>query len=157
MRAAWWFRAASVMLLLFAAGHTYGFLKFRPSSADGLAVWNSMNQVHFQLGSTLHTYGEFYLGFGLFITAFYLFVAWLAWSMGSMARRSSVETVGLAFGMLLLQLLSLGLALRYFGAGPAVLSAAASLCLLFGILSARRSIAPAGADVQAPSLVRLDG
>ena len=149
MRATRWFRASAVLLLLFAAGHTYGFLAFRPPSAEGLAVWHSMNEVRFAMGHSTFSYGGFYVGFGLFITAFYLFTAWLAWWMGSMARRSSGDAEGLAWGMLVLELISLSLALKYFGAGPAVLSAAAVFCLAFGIVSVRKATAGAYASAVA--------
>jgi hypothetical protein len=82
MRAALWFRATAIALLLMAAGHTYGFLGFRPPTAEGLAVWTSMNQVRFAVGHSTYSYGGFYVGFGLFISAFYLFTAWLAWVVG---------------------------------------------------------------------------
>jgi len=43
MKAVTLYRIASVLLVLFAAGHTFGFLKFKPSSAEGLAVRDAMN------------------------------------------------------------------------------------------------------------------
>ena len=79
MRPIVWFRVTAVLFLLFAAGHTFGFLTFRPPSVEGQNVWTAMNNVRFTLGSSTYSYGNFYLGFGLIITAFQLFVAWLSW------------------------------------------------------------------------------
>jgi hypothetical protein len=36
------FRIASVVFLLFALGHTVGFLSFKPPTAEGLAVRTAM-------------------------------------------------------------------------------------------------------------------
>lgn len=47
MKASTWFRIAFVVMLLFAAGHTFGFLTFRASTADGQAVRAAMDTVHF--------------------------------------------------------------------------------------------------------------
>lgn len=38
MKPAVWFRVSAVVLLLFAIGHTVGFLSFRPPTADGQGV-----------------------------------------------------------------------------------------------------------------------
>ena len=141
MRAAQWFRAAALILLLFAIGHTYGFLSFRPASEEGLAVWNSMNKVRFAVGHGTASYGEFYVGFGMFITAFYLFCSWLAWTIASMARRANPETKRLATGLALLQFVGLGLALWYeFGPPPTFMSLATIVCLIFGIRALARSV-----------------
>lgn len=39
MRSIWLYRTAAVLFVPFAAGHTFGFLSFRPPDAAGLAVW----------------------------------------------------------------------------------------------------------------------
>jgi len=46
-----------VLFVLFAAGHTFGFLNFKPPTAEGLAVRDAMNNLHF--GADL-SYGAFY-------------------------------------------------------------------------------------------------
>ena len=73
-----WFRISAVLLLLFAAGHTFGFLTFRAPTPAGQAVFSSMNDVHFSVDRQTFSYGDFYLGFGLSISVFQLFEAWLA-------------------------------------------------------------------------------
>ena len=47
------YRIAAVVLLLFAAGHTFGFLSFRPKSAEGLAVYNAMHSVPFDFNGAV--------------------------------------------------------------------------------------------------------
>jgi hypothetical protein len=136
MRAVLWFRVVAIILLLFAVGHTYGFLAFRPPTAEGRAVWDAMNNVHFSVGRSTFSYGGFYKGFGLSISAFQLFSAWLAWTLGSMARRGIPGVRAIAWGLFFLQVVGLVLSVRYFAIVPAVLSAIAALC----IFQAARSI-----------------
>ena len=138
MRATVWFRIAAVLMLLFAAGHTFGFLSFRPPTADGLAVWEAMQRVHFSVGHSAFSYAGFYVGFGLFISAFGLFGAWLAWVLGSMARRGVMEARTIAWGMFGLECVCLGLAVKYFAALPAVLSGFTAACFLMGAIGVRR-------------------
>lgn len=49
MNATLLYRIASVLLLLFAVGHTIGFLNFKPPTPEGVAVRDAMNNVHFQV------------------------------------------------------------------------------------------------------------
>ena len=143
MRPALWFRIAAVLLLLFAVGHTIGFLTFRPSAPEGRKVWDAMNSVHFLERSATLSYGGFYKGFGLSITLSQLFVAWLAWRLAAMAQRGIEDARSIAWGLVVLQLAGIGLALRYFSAPPAALSVLTSTCLLLGAISMRRpSAAP---------------
>jgi hypothetical protein len=40
------YRTASVVFLLFAAGHTFGFLSFTPPTAEGIAVRDDRRSTH---------------------------------------------------------------------------------------------------------------
>jgi hypothetical protein len=135
VKPALWFRIAAVLMLLFAVGHTIGFLTFHPSSVEGQNVWRAMNTVRFTEGSSTFSYGDFYIGFGLFISAFQLFAAWLVWTLGSMAQRGTSGVRSIAWAMAIVQLTSLTLSLRYFAAGPAILSALTAACVIVAALS----------------------
>ncbi len=140
------YRIASVVLALFAAGHTYGFLKFTPPTAEALAVRDAMNQVHFQVKGAAFSYGGFYLGFGFFVTAYLLFSAVFAWQLGSISERESRTAASLSWSLFATQLVSLALSLIYFATPPAVLSALAAGCLAWGAFqhhTTRSSFAPA--------------
>src|ERR1700722_3077992 len=76
------YRIAAFVFVLFALGHTYGFLSLRAPSAEGRAVYDLMNNVHFQLG-----------GFGLSNTVSMVFWAFLSWHLGELAR-SAPGTIG---------------------------------------------------------------
>jgi len=84
MKATLLYRIASVLFVLFAAGHTFGFLSFKPPTAEGLAVRDAMNNVHF--GANL-SYGGFFVGFGLYVSLYLLFSACVAWHLGGLAGR----------------------------------------------------------------------
>ena len=123
------YRIASVLLVLFAAGHTLGFLKFKPPTPEALAVRDAMHNVHFQVGSTSFSYEGFYRGFGLFISAELLFSAYLAWYLGSLAARSPQSIGHLGWAFFALQLASLTLSLIYFFPVAAVFSALVAVCV----------------------------
>jgi hypothetical protein len=149
MRPVLWFRISAVIFLLFAAGHTFGFLTFRPTSAEGQAVWSAMNNVHFVEGGATFSYGNFYLALGLLATFFDLFLAWMAWRLASMARRGISDTSAIAWSMCVLQAIGIVLSVRYIGIPPAVFSVVAAGCLAMGALSFRRQARLAGSEVSA--------
>jgi hypothetical protein len=93
------YRIAAVLFLLFAVGHTLGFLSFKPPTAEALAVRDAMNTVHFEVGRTSFSYGGFYVGFGLNATVYLIFSAFLAWHLGNIAgaRPAAIGTLGWIF------------------------------------------------------------
>ena len=129
MNATLLYRIAAVLLLLFAAGHTLGFLGFKPPSPEGLAVRDAMNNVVFQFKGSGYTYGNFYRGFGLTVTAYLLFSAYLAWHLGTLAA-SQPQAIGiLGWAFAAVQLACLVLSVMYFFPVPALFSGAVVLCL----------------------------
>jgi hypothetical protein len=139
------YRVASVLLVLFALGHTIGFLKFKPASAEALAVRDAMTEVHFQIRGADLSYGGFYLGFGLFVTAYLLFSALLAWQLGNLAERYSQAISPIAWSLFAVQLANLALACIYFAGPPVVFSILVSACAGWGALRlylANRNAAP---------------
>lgn len=123
------YRIASVLLILFAAGHTIGFLKFKPPTAEGLAVHDAMNNVHFQVRGKGYSYGGFYVGFGLFNSVYLLFSALLAWHLGSLAARNPQAIGVMGWGLCLVMVASLVLCWAYFNAVAVAFSAALAACL----------------------------
>jgi hypothetical protein len=141
MKSTWLYRIAAILLILFATAHTFGFLKFVPPTPQGRAVLDGMNTVSLQPGS-VYTFGGFYRGFGLFVTAYLLFSAYVAWYLGSLARRLSVATAptagipptgvptpagSLPWVFFSLQLVSLAITWKYFPPPPIISSALVAL------------------------------
>jgi hypothetical protein len=129
MKATWLYRIAAVLFVLFAAGHTFGFLTFKPPSAEGQAVMEAMNRVHFQFGSASLTYGGFYVGFGLYVTVYLLLSAFLAWYLSAVARKAPAVIGGLGWVFFGVQVMGLGLSWVYFSGPPVVLSVMVAVCL----------------------------
>jgi hypothetical protein len=129
MNATLFYRIAAVLFVLFAAGHTFGFLKFKPPTPEGIAVRDSMKNVHFHVGSQDYSYGGFYDGFGLYISAYMLFSAFLAWQLGSIAAASPHAVGAIGWAFFVLQVIGLGLSIVYFAPVTAILSGIVALCL----------------------------
>lgn len=129
MNATLFYRIAAVLFVLFAAGHTFGFLKFTPPTPEGIAVRDSMKNVHFHVGSRDYSYGGFYDGFGLYISAYMLFSAFLAWQLGRIAAASPHAVGAIGWSFFVLQVIGLGLSIVYFAPVTAILSGIVALCL----------------------------
>lgn len=122
------YRIAAVLFVLFATGHTVGFLKFKPANPEGIAVRDSMDHVRLQVGSGKLTYGNFYRGFGLFCTLYLAFAAYLAWHLGSMAQSNPQAIGSLGWTFFAVQIVSIVLSWIYFLPPPVILSALAAIC-----------------------------
>jgi len=149
MKATLLFRIAAVLLLLFATAHTIGFLRFTPSTPEGVAVRDAMDTVHFQVRSHTYSYGNFYRGFGLFVTAYLLFSAFLAWQLGSLAVKYPQAVRPSAWMLCMVQIASLILSAIYFSGAPVMSSALVALCLGWAALKTR------AAGVETPALKRV--
>jgi len=139
MNATLLYRVAAFILVLFAAGHTFGFLSFRPPSAEGIAVFDSMTRVHFAVDGGTYTYAGFYSGFGLMVTAYMLFSAILAWHLGAAARRRPRTVVALAWSFAAVQFACFVLSARYFFLVPILFSAAVVVLLVWAAWLVRKA------------------
>jgi hypothetical protein len=116
------YRIVAVVLVLFTAGHTFGFLSFRPPTAEGVAVHAAMDNVRFVLDGGSYSYGGFYRGFGLMVTAYMLFSAFLAWHLGNASSLRSRSVATLAWVFAALQIVCCLLGCLYFFLVPIVFS-----------------------------------
>jgi hypothetical protein len=123
------YRIAAVVFLLFALGHTIGFLTLRPPSPDGRAVYEAMNSVRFVLRGRSYSYGEFYRGFGLSCTVSMLFSAFVSWYLGGLASSAPGAMGALGWVFFAAQLPGLVLSFLYFGVPPMVLSSLVAVIL----------------------------
>ena len=141
-----WFRISAVILLLFAVGHTFGFLTFKPPTEQGMAVREAMTNVHFQVGGKIFSYGGFYRGFGISATIGMLFEGFICWFLGGLARRSPKEVAPIGWALVVQQIAGMVLALMYFGVPPTIFSAVLTVCFVAAtILAAKNSKTAANA------------
>ena len=138
MRASMFFRIASVLLLLFAAGHTFGFRQNNPEwGAD--AVLGLMRSVHFDAQGFTRTYWDFFNAFGLFFSVFLLFAAVLAWLLGGLPAETSARVRSIAWALAICFVAVTALSWRYTFTIPIVFSTVITLCLILAAwLSAKR-------------------
>ena len=87
MKASILYRAASVLLVLFAMGHTLGFTQTDPEWGVG-PLLASMQSTHFAVQGLTRTYWDFFVGAGITVGVLYVFAAVLAWQLGALPRET---------------------------------------------------------------------
>ena len=129
MKAPILYRIASVLLLLFAAGHTFGFRQNVPEwGAD--AVLALMRSVHFDAQGFTRTYWDFFSAFGLFFSVFLLFAAVLAWLLGGLPAETLARVRTIAWAFAICFVLITALTWRYAFTTPLVFSILITVCLI---------------------------
>jgi hypothetical protein len=132
------YRIAAVLYALFAAAHTAGFLRFVPPTAESVAVRDAMFNTHFALHGGTFSYGGFYNGFGLSVSVYLLFAAFLAWHLGALAKRDPAAIGALGFVFCAMQVAQLVICIVYFFVPPIVFSAVIALLLALAAWGVRR-------------------
>lgn len=129
MKASLLYRIGSVLLILFALGHTLGFRRVDPRwGVDSIIA--ALRSTHFDVQGLNRTYWDFYVGFGLFVTILLVFVAVLSWQLGGLSKESlslmPLVTWGLAACFILVTFLSW----KYFFLVPTIFSAVVTICFV---------------------------
>lgn len=137
MRAALPFRICAGILVLFAIGHTYGFLHFVPATPAGAAVKTAMDTTVFAFGRSMRSYGDFYRGFGLLVTAYLLFAAVIAFELPRLLEPSPQSFRLVAAAFFVVQLIAAILSWTCFASPPGIFSTAVVLCIAWGMWVAR--------------------
>src|SRR5580698_5244841 len=128
MKASVLYRIASVLLVLFAAGHTFGFRQNNPEwGAD--AVVGLMHSVHFNAQGFTRTYWDFFSAFGLLFTVFLLFAAVVAWLLGGLPAETFARVRSIAWALAICFAAVTALSWRYTFTTPIVFSALITVCL----------------------------
>jgi hypothetical protein len=132
-------RISSVLLLLFAAGHTFGFRQNNPEwGAD--AVLGLMRSVHFDAQGFTRTYWDFFSAFGFFFSVFLLFAAVLAWLLGGLPAETLARVRGIAWALAICFAVVTALSWRYTFTTPIVFS----MLVTVGLIAAAWRSAKAG-------------
>lgn len=135
------YRIAAVLLILFAAAHTLGSLTFTPPTPEGVAVRDAMNNVHFKVRGSSYSYGNFYKGLAVCVTAYLLFLAFLSWRLGGVAAKTPEAIGALGWMFCVLHLATLVVASVFISAKPAITSALVALCLGLAAWRVRKATA----------------
>ena len=128
MKASLLYRIASILLLLFAVGHTLGFRRVDPKwGIDSLI--SSMRSIRFNANGFERTYWDFFVGFGLFVSVLMVFAAVIAWQFGGLAPGTLAGMRLSAWGFVVCFAGVAYLSWRYFFTIPIIFSIVILLCL----------------------------
>jgi hypothetical protein len=128
LKPALFYRIASVLLLIFAVLHTFGFRQVDPQWGVESLI-NSMRSIHFDIMGTNRTYWDFFVGFGFFFTIFLVFTAVLAWQLGGLSIPNLAIMRGTAWALVICFAAVTILAFRYAFVVPIVLSVLILFCV----------------------------
>jgi hypothetical protein len=131
------YRIASVLLILFALGHTLGFRRVDPRWGVD-SIIGALRSTHFDVQGLNRTYWDFYIGFGLFVTVLLVFVALLSWQLGSLSKDSLLMMPIVTWGLAACFVLVTFLSWKYFFVVPMIFSGVITICFVFAAWIAGR-------------------
>lgn len=149
------YRAAAVLLFLFAIGHTLGFRDSDPTWGIG-PVLVAMQSTHFTIQGFTRKYWDFFVGAGFTVGVLYLFAAVLAWQLGGLPGETLALMRTTAWGFACCFAVVTVLSATHLFWIPIVMSALVTVCLSAAAWSSRRFAASAGgAEGLQPSRRRI--
>ena len=129
MKASVFYRIAAVLLLFFAAGHTFGFRQNNPEWGAE-SVLGLMRSVHFNAQGFNRTYWDFFSAFGLFFTVFLLFAAVLTWLLSGLQPETLSRVQSIAWALAICFAAVTALSWSYAFTTPIVFSILITVCLI---------------------------
>jgi hypothetical protein len=129
MKASLLYRIASILLLLFALGHTLGFRQNNPAWGVGSLI-DLMRSIHFDAQGFSRTYWDFFSAFGFFFSVFLLFAAVLAWQLAGLPAEILARVRSIAWALAISFAAVTALCFRYAFTTPIVFSTLITLCLI---------------------------
>src|SRR5262250_2154004 len=129
MKASPFYRTASVLLVLFAAGHTLGFRQNNPAwGADTVLVL--MRSVHFDALGFNRTYWDFFSAFGYCFSVFVVFAGVLSWQLSRLPAETLARIRGIAWALAICFVAVTALSWRFAFTIPIVFSTLITMCLI---------------------------
>jgi len=139
MRTSTFLRVASIITLLYFAGHTSGIPWTVDVGPEGMQVIDAMKGHSFDAFGSTRTYWDFYVGFGITISLLLLVLAVVLWQLASLAKTDASRVRPIVASFLVAFIINTVLAWKYFFVIPLVTSAAISVCLALAVVSAGRN------------------
>ncbi len=130
-------RVASVLTLIFCAGHTYGTLGSSSVDPEQAAVFMAMQAYPFDIMGAKRTHWQFYRGYSLLFSVTLLLLAVLLWQLARLSKSDPAGAKPLVASLFLAYLGFTILSGVYFFMAPAAFSAAVAICLALAFTSAR--------------------
>jgi len=122
-------RIAAGLLAFFAAAHTYGMLAPKEPTVQAAEVRALMDSVHFDITGLSRSYSDFYFGFGMLLSTFLVFSAWLAWRLGGLADGAPTLARPLLAGLAVTVVVVAAICWRWFFIPPAATATLAAVAL----------------------------
>jgi hypothetical protein len=133
------YRTSSVLLVLFAAGHTLGFRQSNPALGTD-AVISVMRSVQFNAQGFTRSYWDFFSAFGLLFSVFLVFAAVLAWILGGLPAETAARVRSISWALVICFVADTALTWRYAFTTPLVFSVVITVCLtLAALVSAKEN------------------
>jgi hypothetical protein len=136
-------RIASILTLLYCAGHASGIPWTPAQGAGEMAVLEAMKSQHFEIAGVTRTYWDFYYGFGVAIIGYLLVQAVVLWQLGPLAKTETVSVRPVIASFCVGFLVNAVIVWRFFFAIPIVISAAITVSLGFAFFAAGRRLTSA--------------
>jgi hypothetical protein len=133
-------RIASLVSLLFAAGHSVGGLQ-KWSPTDDNPVLAAMTEMHFPVMGVSRSYLDLFLGLGWSLSVALLLQTVLLWQMASLARTNAAQVRPMIVAFILATLASGILAWTFIFAVPALFCAALLVVLALAYWTSRNAAA----------------
>lgn len=127
-------RITSVLLLVFAAGHTYGALATPSRGLAEAVVFSGMRSFQFDIMGVSRTHWEFYVGFSLFLSVSLFLLAVLVWQIANIATLYPARVWPMVFALFVAHVGFAVLCWVYFFPAPAVVTSVATIFLGWAVL-----------------------
>ena len=145
MRTSILLRVASVLTLLYCAGHTSGIPWTPAQGAGDMAVIEGMKSQHFEIVGVTRTYWDFYYGFGVAITGYLLVQAVVLWQLAALAKTHTVSLRPIIASLCVGFLVNTVILWKFFFAIPLVMAVAITVLLGFAFFAEGRRLTSASA------------
>jgi len=133
-------RIASIVMFLFAVGHSLGGRESW-SPAGETDVLRAMRSVRFDAAGVSRTYLDFYMGFGWTLAVFMLLQAVLLWQIAAVAKRDARSVRPMIASFFIATLASACVSWVLILPIPVIFSALLAACLAFAFFTAGRESA----------------
>ncbi|HYB63688.1 MAG TPA: hypothetical protein VEC59_00350 [Steroidobacteraceae bacterium] len=143
MKASVFYRAAAILLLLFAVMHTLGFTQSDPKWGVD-ALLGSMRSIHFDVMGFSRSYWDLFLAAGYSMGVFFLFSAILAWLLAGLPADALARLRGVVWAFAVCFAAITVLSWRYLFLVPVIFCGVITVCLFSAAWLAGRKAAAAG-------------
>lgn len=144
MKAPLFLRFASVLAIIFCAGHTVGGVLSKPPSGSKQAfLVQFMKANPFDVMGNMRTYWDLNLGYGLLISVVLFIHSLLFWQLATLVKGDGMRLRPLLALFFLEFAAQAPIAARYFFLGPAIISALIAVCLAIAFFTVRDNLSPA--------------